>query len=203
MRNFNLILAAILGIALMTACGGSKKVAQVYPDKETSPTRVKIEKEECEEETLKNSKGNLRGYGVGTSQDKMFARDQASMNARNEILNQIETTASNMIERYNQQHQASSENGLNRDETGRIKTMVRSLAEETLVGARVICSNTYMIGASYEVHVCIELTGENFVAKLHSNLTQNQKLMIDYEAEKFKEDFNAELEEYRKRKMGQ
>lgn len=183
----------VLAIAIyLTGCGSSKKV--------TAPKkRVKVEREECEKKSLEKSEF-LRGYGIGTAVDKMFARDIASTNARNSIVNQVQSSVSNMVETYNQQHKVAGTEGINRNEVGKVEATVRSLAEETLKGARIICTNTYMVGNQHEVHVCIELTGEDFAQKMHNKLTSDEKLMIDYEAEKFKEDFNKALEEYRNRK---
>lgn len=201
MKTIKIVVLAVITV-VMASCGSSKKAVDVYPDKETTPQRVKIASEECEEEAMA-AKDFLRGYGVGTSQDKMFARDQATANARNEIVNQVEVCASNMIERYASQHQTSGEEGLSRDEVGRVKQMARSIAEQTLKGARIICSNTYMTEVEYEVHVCVELTGEDFATTISQKVTNDDKLMIDYEAEKFKDDFNSELEKYRKSQRGE
>ncbi|MDB4334874.1 hypothetical protein OAA06_00800 [bacterium] len=201
MKTIKLLTVLVLTIA-MASCGGSKKAAEVYPTKETSPTRVKIEKEECEEEAMK-AKEYLRGYGIGNSQDKMFARDIASTNARNEIATQVKSSVANTLKRYNQQHVTAGKNGLTRDETSKIEAAVASITEETLTGTRVICSNTYMVETNYEVHVCIELTGEDFAESIYNTINDDQKLRIDYDAEKFKEEFNNDLEEYRKRKRGE
>lgn len=196
MKLFLLLTVVVLGLS---SCGSSKKVADPNPGVK-EPGRVKLEKEECEEMAM-DAKEFLRGYGIGVSADKTFARDIASTNARNELVNQVQSSVANTLERYNQQHQVSGKEGLTREEVQRVKGMVKSMAEETLTGARVICSNTYMKGNDYEVHVCIELTGENFVSKVAQKISSDEKLKIDFEAERFKDEFNKDLEEYRKRKQ--
>lgn len=200
MKRLSTVLSMAIIALLIASCGGPKE-AQVYPTDETSnTTRIKIEAEECEEQAM-DAKEFLRGYGTGTAQDKMFARDIATANARNEIVNQIQVSASNLLTRFNQQHQAEGEEGLSRDEVGKITTAIKSVAEENLKGAKVTCSNTYMVGTSYEVHVCVELTGVDFTEKAYqAAVSSDQKLRIDFEEARFKEDFNKELEEFRKRK---
>ena len=183
--------------ALLASCGSSKEVVTKNND-----GRVKIEKEECQEKAEAASEF-LRGYGIGTSADQMMARDMATAAARNEIVNQVKVSASNMFTKFNQQHSAANETGgMTREDQGKATQMIRSLAEETLTGARVICSNTYKVGTNYEIHVCVELSNVDFTEKVYNKLSSDEKLRIDYEAEKFKEDFNKELEEYRKRKQG-
>jgi len=182
-------------IAMFTACSSSKKIASLQ-----SPKRVKIEKEACQK--LAEEKSDfLRGYGIGTSADKMMARDLATAAARNEILNQIQVSASNMIEKYNQQHSTSGKGqGMTREDQGKATQMIRSIAEETLNGVRVIGSDTYKVGTNFEMHVCVELTNVDFTKKVYNKLSKDEKLMIDYEADKFKKDFEKELEAYRQRK---
>lgn len=185
-------------IALIaTACGTSSQVANQAG--KNAPKKVKIEKEECQKEAEKST-DFLRGYGIGTSADQMMARDIATMAARNEIVNSVQVVASNMIEKYNGQRSLSGKEGLTRDESGKIEQTMRSIAEETLRGARVICSNTYKTGTEFEHHVCVELTNVDYTQKAYNKLANDEKLMIDYEAAKFKADFKAELEEYRKQK---
>ena len=187
-------------IFLLASCGSAKKTSSTYPKKEEAPQRVKVEKEECEEMSYEKS-DFLRGYGVGTSADKMFARDMAAASARNEILNQVQVSASNYLTRFNQQHLASGEGpGLTREDIGKAGEDIKSIAEENLKGARIICSNTYMVGQNYEVHVCIELTNEDFLGQVYNELSNDKKLHIDFEEHKFKEEMDKEMEEYRKRK---
>ncbi|MDE5422432.1 hypothetical protein L3073_09460 [Ancylomarina sp. DW003] len=191
-----LMYCAVIAL-IATACGTSSQVANKSSN--NAPKRVKIEKEECQKEAEASS-DFLRGYGIGTSADQMMARDLAALAARNEIVNSVQVVAANMIEKYNQQHSSATSGEMTREDKGKAEQMIASIAEETLQGARVICSNTYKVGNEYEHHVCVELTNVDFTQKAHNKLTSDEKLMIDYEAEKFKKDFKEELEAYRKRK---
>lgn len=199
----------VLSFALfMTSCGSNKKTTEIYPDKSDKTEvikRVKVEKEECEEMSVEKS-DLLRGYGVGTSLDKMFARDISNANARNEIVNQIQVLASNAISRMNQQHlQNNGDKGLVGDEISKIETEVKSAAEELIGGVRVICSNTYMIGQKYEYHICVELTNQDYrsivTKSVEQSLTNDQKLRIDFRAEKVAEMAEEEKEKLRKAKQ--
>ncbi len=185
-------------LILMSSCGGSKKVQTVdpYNDKDANAvTRVKIEKEECQVEAEKDTK-LLRGYGIGTSGDQNFGRNMASMNARNEISNAIRVVTTGMIEGYRNQYGV----GLNVDEQGKANQIMNDFTDEVLVGAEIICSNTYMIGDKYEVHVCIELTNEDFIHEMHSKLTDEEKIMTDFRYEEFKDDYEKRLEAERARR---
>ncbi|MFA8301198.1 MAG: hypothetical protein ACEPOV_13610 [Hyphomicrobiales bacterium] len=195
------ILLVLITVSLLTGCGSHKKdtaTGIASTKTPTGKTRVKVERDECELETM-NAKELIRGYGVGTSADQMTSRDIASISARNEIVNQVNVVASNMAEKFGQQHMTSGK-GLTREDQGRFKQTIRNIAEESLKGARVICSNTYMVGDNYETHVCIELTNQDFAGKTYNRLANEEKLLIDYNADKFKEEMNKELERYRKQR---
>ena len=185
---------------ILSSCGSSKKTIDPYADnKAQTPTKEKIKREECEDKAIEKSEF-LRGYGIGTSSDNMFAREQSFLAAQNAISNQVDVAVSGMIERYNQQHSSNSSGELSREDQGRVQGTVRALTDNELKGAKAICTNSYMAGTNYEVHVCLELTNADFLGKVYNKLTNDEKLMIDYESEKFKEDFNEELEKYRQRK---
>lgn len=199
-----LVSIMVIAVVILTSCGSSKKVKTVNPYKDATANtekRVKIERDECENESLKNSEF-LRGYGIGTSADQMMARDLATASARNEIVNQVEVLASNMVKRFNQQYLGNSggAKGMTREDQGKAQQLMQSVADESLSGARVICSNTYMLGNNYEVHVCVELTNADYMKKTYNKLANEEKLLIDYNYEKYSQEMKDELDAYRKRK---
>jgi len=184
-------------IALMiTSCGTSEKIATITPEQDGL---VKIEKNDCQKKAEEKSE-YLRGYGIGVSADPMMARDIAALAARNEILNALQVSASNMIDRYNQQHNSSTSGEMARVDVGRVKQLVRNMAEETLRGAKIITTCDYKRGDKYETHVCVELTNVDFTTKAYNKLTKDEKLTIDYEAEEFAKEYEKEIEQYRQRK---
>ncbi|MBL4561642.1 MAG: hypothetical protein JKX79_11740 [Labilibaculum sp.] len=185
-------------VIILSSCRSSKEM--ITRDIRTSKTEmVKIEKNDCQKKAEEKSEF-LRGYGLGISADRMMARDIASSIARNEILNAVQVCTSNMIERYNQQHSSSDGGEMARIDAGRVKQIVGSVAEETLNGAKIISTCDYKVGDKYETHVCVELTNIDFTKKAYNKLTRDEKILIDYEAEKFKSDFINGLNEYRERR---
>ncbi|PCH69164.1 MAG: hypothetical protein COC06_08125 [Bacteroidales bacterium] len=197
MRNF--IAFGIIAIMLASCSSSKKVVSRNINTGETKIVKVKIEKDECQKKSEDNSEF-LRGYGIGTSADRMTARDIASLSARNEIVNSVQVCARNFADKYNQQHNSSSSGEMARVDAGKFEQSVGSIAEETLRGARIICSSDYQVGNQYETHVCVELTNVDFTNKVYNKLTSDEKLRIDFDAEQFRKRFEEELEEYRKRK---
>lgn len=178
------------------SCSNTKKTTSV------DSQRVKVEKEECEEMSLEES-DYLRGYGVGTSADKMFARDMATAAARNAISQAVAYLNSSLYDNFNQQYMAQNKDSkLTRELMGKTQQMINGVTEEMLKGSKVICSNTYMVGTDYEVHACVELTGIDYAEKVREVIPAQVKEEIDVSREMLKKQKEEALEELRKQKEG-
>ena len=193
------IIYVMTSVLLTFSCGTQQNLSSTQQQliSANSPQRVKVEQEECEKLTYEES-DFFRGYGVAKSADKMFARNQASMLARNEIVNAVKTTGSNTIKRMRENYAKINEKGITNDGLGKTVEMIGSIAEEELVGAKIIKSNVYKIGNEYEVHVCVELTKVDMSQKIFNSLPDEEKILIDYKYDKFNKEFKSDLEEYRK-----
>lgn len=173
-----------------------EKPASVAPSTTpTGETRKKLQNDECEDKANEAAQF-LRAYGVGRDADRMLARNLAAMQARAELVQQVQATVATMLNQNDVQMRSSDK----RESTGKAVSFIQQLAEESLKGNKIICSNTYEVGGQYEVHVCIELTGQDFIQKSYNKLANEEKLIIDYNYDKYKKDFDKALDEYRKRK---
>ncbi len=198
MKNLSTIVIGLtLSIFLFTSCGGSKTLSEVNGQK-----RTRIENERCQEEALKQTK-LLRGYGIGISFSRQDALDEAKLNAHNDIATQLRNALSRLTNKYRQKYNVAKENtGLQQELKSGDKTMIQQIVDETLIGARPICSDTYMIGdTKYETHVCVELTNESYKQTIYNALSKDETLMIDYSAKQFKQDFDKAIEEERAKRQ--
>jgi len=46
----------------------------------------------------------------------------------------------------------------------------------------------------YKYYIALELSGDNIVKDYYKSLSKNDKIMVDYNYEKFKETFEKEME---------
>jgi hypothetical protein len=72
------------------------------------------------------------------------------------------------------------------------------VVKEKLSGVRVICEKTMKTPeGKYRVHIAIELAGDELLQGINNRaskeLKDNTKLRIDYDYEKFKKEFEAEM----------
>ena len=188
-----LALVAIVAGALFSACG-SAKTAKTPEQKAAANRGVKLEKEECEELAMRESK-NWRASGNGVSAKESFARNLAELDAKARLARQLEEQINSLIRAFNQQHAAAGAQDLVGKDTG----ITEGYADQLLSSVKTICSNTYAKeDGSYNVYVCVEM-GEESLSRIHKKLTDDQKLSIDFAEHQFKQDMEKAKEDYRSR----
>jgi hypothetical protein len=193
-KNYlKLALVAIVAGALFTACGRAK-TAKTPEQKNAMNRGVKLEKEECEELAMKESK-NWRASGNGVSPKESFARAIAILNAKANMARQLEEQVNSLIRSFNQQHEAGNTQEL----VGKATEITEGYADQLLSNMKTICSNTYVKeDGSFNVYVCVEM-GEETLSRIHKKLTDDQKLSIDFAEHQFKQEMEKAKEDYRNR----
>jgi hypothetical protein len=155
---------------------------------------VKLEKEECEELALKESKA-WRASGNGVSPKEALARNIAELTAKARLARQLEEQINSLIRLFNQQHEA----GNTQDLVGKATEITDGYADQLLSNVKVICTNTYAKqDGSYNVYVCVEM-GEESLSRIHKKLSDDQKLSIDFGEYQFKQEMEKAKEDYRNR----
>jgi uncharacterized protein YceK len=188
-----LVLVAIVAGALFSACGSSK-TAKTPEQKAAANRGVKLEKEECEELAMRESK-NWRASGNGVSAKESFARNLAELDATARLARQLEEQIHSLVRAFNQQRAAASAQDLVGKDTG----IAEGYTDQLLSNVKTICSNTYAKeDGSYNVYVCVEM-GEETLSRIHKKLTDDQKLSIDFAEHQFKQDMEKAKEDYRSR----
>jgi hypothetical protein len=186
------VMAIIAGV-IVSSCGSSK-TAKTPEQKAAANRGVKLEKEECEELAMQESK-SWRASGNGTSPKESFARNIAELDAKARLARQLEEQINSLIRTFNQQHEA----GRTQDLTGKATGIAEGYADQLLSNVKTICSNTYVKeDGSYNVYVCVEM-GEESLSRIHKKLTDDQKLSIDFAEHQFKQEMEKAKADYRSR----
>jgi hypothetical protein len=77
----------------------------------------------------------------------------------------------------------------------RFEQLNREIVDQKLSGLRTICEKLMQTkDGSYKTYIAIELSAEDLVAAYNERLSKDDQLKIDYDYEKFKDTFNAEME---------
>ena len=70
----------------------------------------------------------------------------------------------------------------------------REVVTQSLSCTMVICEKMMLTkSGTYKSYVCIELGGSEILQSLNNRMTNNEQLKVDYNYEKFKKTFDAEM----------
>jgi len=75
----------------------------------------------------------------------------------------------------------------------------RTVIDERISGAVVVCDRVTQVASTgkFKYYIAIELDGEKIVKDYYKALSKNDKIMVDYNYEKFKETYEKEMEKMR------
>jgi len=184
------VMAMAAGV-LFTACGSTNK-ATTPAQKSASARGAKLEKEECEEKAMESVKA-WRASGNGTSPKEAFARSMAELNAKTRLAQQLEEEMEGLRTSFGRQHEAGGAQEL----VGGLGNLETGYVSKLLTNVKTICSNTYVKpDGTYNVYVCVEM-GEEALSAIHKKLSDDQKLSIDYDEHRFKQEMVKARENYR------
>lgn len=136
----------------------------------------------------------FRANSIGESQDQVTSKKKALTNARNELAQSIQTTVKTVTDNY-----VNSREMNNREEVEeRFESLNREVVDQTLAGIRTLCEKLMKTQqGTYKTYVAIELSADELVASYNERLSQDERLKIDYDYEKFKETFEEEMNKMR------
>jgi len=145
----------------------------------------------CSGSEFFTTKDAFRSNSIGESQDQVTAKKKALTNARNELAAAIQTTVKTVTDNYVNSREMNKKEELEQ----RFESLNREVIDQTLSGVRTICEKNMLTQqGTYKSYIAIELSASDLVAKYNERLSKDDRLKIDYDYEKFKDTFNAEME---------
>lgn len=189
MNTKQMIVSAVLLGAFgfgMTACGNKAGKAPKDEEKVSIP---------CSGPEFWTDKKNFRSNGIGESMDRMTAKKKAMDNARAQMATDINATIQVVSDNYVK----STEVNNTEDLLEVFQQNARTVVEQQLVGVRTICEDMRQNTASknYVYYVALELSADDLVSAYNERLSEDERLRADYNYEKFKETFDAEMDKLR------
>jgi len=171
----------ILASVFLVSCGGTKDVTA--PKGETEIILP------CSEH--KSDKNTFRVYSFGESLDQAVAKKKALSNARTDLAGMISTTMKAVGDNYVKSTEVN-----NVEEVLELfEENARTVINQQLSGAKSVCDRLMMTqSGKYKYYIALELSGDNIVKDYYKSLSKNDKIMVDYNYEKFKETFEKEME---------
>ncbi len=191
-RKITLVLfAALIAAApmLLTQCKSKSKTA-AFPAGETLMDVL------CSGPEYFTNKEYFRANNVAESINQAQSKRMALSNARAELAGQIGVLVSGTVDNYFKQ--AGIDNRSEYSE--RYEGMFREVVDERLAGIRIICEKvTRTADGKYKTYLAIELAGNEILNAASQRISNDERLRIDYDYERFKKTFEEEIEKERKR----
>ena len=186
-RTLTVIATAMMLSGAMTACK-SKKKAAAAASPPSGETEIKVL---CSGPEYFTDNKVFRANALGESMDQATAKKKALANARAQMASDINTQIKGVIDNY-----VNSREMNNREEVAeRFEGLTREVVDQKLTGVRTICEKQVTVNATgnFKTYIAIELSAQDLLAAYNERLSNDERLRIDYDYEKFKETFEAEM----------
>ena len=77
----------------------------------------------------------------------------------------------------------------------RFEGLTREVINQELAGVETICEKVFTTeDSTYKTYIAIEMSGEDLLGTLNETLSKDERLRIDYDYEKFREEFKREMD---------
>ncbi len=180
--SFTLIGAVLLGMGPLTSCKSRKLKAPKGEVEIVVP---------CSGKDFWSNKEVFRANAVGESKDQMVSRKKAISNARADLASSINTTIKGTIDNYVNSREFNNQE----DVEERFEGLTREVINQELAGVETICEKVFTTeDSTYKTYIAIEMSGEDLLGTLNETLSKDERLRIDYDYEKFREEFKREMD---------
>lgn len=181
------LVLAVTATLVLASCGSNKKVSQAKVD-----DAVEIKNIPCSE--CKSTRDIIRSMAMRESMDQQMAKEMARSSALEDMASKIGTSVNAVIDDYRKSSQVNMTEEAKRRFEGRAVQVI----DQTVQGYRTICEkytvSTRPDGSKvYKCYYAIELDKEEVARAVHKTLTSDQSLRLEYDYERFKEEFNAQM----------
>ncbi len=177
-----ILVIALAGLCLV-GCKSKKATSEAYK----GDVEVNVP---CTGKEYQSDKKAFRAFGEGYSTDMTIARNKALTNARAELATQIGATIKRMTDNY----ASSYQQGIEEEAKSRFQDMVRNVVDQKLSGTIVVCDKLMRTQDNkFRAYVVVELNGDDLLEDIANKVSNDDKLRIDYEYEKFKKEFEKEM----------
>ncbi|MBS1951208.1 MAG: hypothetical protein OJF59_003109 [Cytophagales bacterium] len=184
---------SIAAVAFAAALIGGCKSKQKMPDGEKEVVVP------CSGPDFFTTNKVFRANSIGESMDQVTSKKKALTNARNELAQSIQTTVKTVTDNYTNSTSMDKKEQLEQ----KFESLNREVVDQTLQGVRTICEKLVQTkDGNYKTYIAIELSADDLVKEYNNRLSQDDKLKVDYDYEKFKDTFNKEMDKMAAQKNG-
>jgi hypothetical protein len=144
----------------------------------------------CEKDG-RSDKKFFRAFAMATSADLQLSKEKALLAAKQKLVTLIKSTTKTVTDRY------INERGFGKtpEIEQKFENITREVANETISNIVMACEKSSVLDdGRYRSFVAIEVDRDDVMNGMNNRLSNNQKLQIDYDKQKFEEIFNEEMD---------
>jgi len=183
------ILSIMFGasVLLLASCGSSKEVSAPEAPKPVGEIIVNVY---CSGPDYFSTDNLIRGNSIGESTDMTMSKKKARNNTLQELSSKIQTTFKAVIDNYQSSRETASGEEVNK----RYEELSREVIDQTISGYKTICEKvTQTTKGTYKTYLAFEISVDNLAKPFFDKISEDEKLRIDYDYEKFKKTFEEEM----------
>jgi len=182
----------VTSMAILLVIGGCKSKEKAVKVSDMGESRIEVY---CSGPEYYSNSEYFRASSIGESADQATAKKKALSNAKADLAGYIETTLKATIDNYVKDMEMNNTGEV----LERYEGVSREVINQRLSGIRVICEEqTKTATNTYKTYIAIELAGDEIASAMNQRLSGDDKLLIDYNYEKYKETFDKEMENVKK-----
>ncbi|MEJ5265238.1 MAG: hypothetical protein WHT29_07990 [Bacteroidales bacterium] len=167
-------LVTLMSIAMLVA----------FSSFDRKPKEVEIP---CKQEGLSDSQ-YFRASGSAKSKDMASAKDKSLLVAKQTLASLISSTIESVSSSY-----SSSISGNSNSFKEAFETLTRETVNQQLKNVSIICQKVNKSKEGYEVFTAVEMSKVKLVDAITTNAQENDNLKTNFDEQKFREIFEAEM----------
>ena len=186
MKTIQLLTIPALALSLLAVSCKSKKPVSVAKQEGQIEISTPFDSKEYQ-----TNGENFRSVQSGKSPDLAFAKKIALQNARAEMASNINTLVKKVAEQYSNQRTV----GNSQEFENKAEEQIREVVNLEMSNTRQIGQKTFQDQSdkSYTVWIAIEANKKEIFEKIDAKISNDAKLKLDYDKQKFQQIFDSEM----------
>jgi len=157
------------------------------------PSLGRLQEQRCEQIIFEAPEGMFRASGNAVADNRQFAINQARLQARAALAQQLQTEIEGLIRRFDQEH------GVSRDASSisRASEVIQGYVNQAVQNSRPICQDVFVLdNGRFNAFVAYQMPMEQAARNAHRQLTRDQIIHVDFQEAQFMEQLEAARKQF-------
>jgi len=181
------VLPLLMSVAIVftiASCKSKEKATTVEKEQGFKEIIIPCQKEGVSDED------NYRADASATSANMQASREKALLAAKQRLASLINSKIKSVTDRYMNETEVADRSNFEQ----KFENLTREVVNQTLVDVKVTCEKTGTIdGGKYQTFIALEASKTAIRDGISNNLSNKDKVQVDYDKKKFEEIYNEEM----------